>query len=169
MSLCVAIWHWTLESVLPTKNKHVSKKIWAEFTSLWNPESQRRLPAHWILLRFQAHKLSVHIIIYIKKNIRIIRRWIDHILRINCLLKHVIEGKPEVMGRRGRKRKQLLNNLKEIRRCWKFKEAAPDCTVWANFVIGCGPLMRGRYYVTLMFKPAVWLRRLHYGLAIRTW
>jgi hypothetical protein len=39
-------------------------------------------------------------------------KWIGHILRRNCLLKHVIEGKLEgrieMMGRRGRRRKQLL-------------------------------------------------------------
>jgi hypothetical protein len=31
--------------------------------------------------------------------------WIGHILRINFLLKHVIEGNIEEMGRRGRTRK----------------------------------------------------------------
>jgi hypothetical protein len=40
--------------------------------------------------------------------------WVGHILRTNCLIKHVIEGrregKIEVMGRRRRRRsKQLLN------------------------------------------------------------
>jgi hypothetical protein len=43
--------------------------------------------------------------------------WIGHILRRNCLLKHVfegkIEGRIEVTGRRGRRLKQLLNDLKE--------------------------------------------------------
>jgi hypothetical protein len=43
--------------------------------------------------------------------------WIGHILRRNCLLKYVIEGKlegrAEMMGRRRRRRKQLLNDLKE--------------------------------------------------------
>jgi hypothetical protein len=43
--------------------------------------------------------------------------WIGHILRRNCLLKHVIEGKLEgrieMTGRRGRRRKQLLDDLKE--------------------------------------------------------
>jgi hypothetical protein len=42
---------------------------------------------------------------------------IGHILCRNCLLKHVSEGKIggriEVTGRRGGRRKQLLNNLKE--------------------------------------------------------
>jgi hypothetical protein len=46
--------------------------------------------------------------------------WIGHILRRNCLLKHVIEGqlegRIEMTGRRGRRRKQLLDDLKEKRR-----------------------------------------------------
>jgi hypothetical protein len=46
-------------------------------------------------------------------------KWIGHILRRNCLLKHIIEGnieiRIEVTGRRGRRRKQLLNYLKETR------------------------------------------------------
>jgi hypothetical protein len=36
--------------------------------------------------------------------------WVDHILRRNCLLKHIIEGKIgglKVKGRRERRRKQL--------------------------------------------------------------
>jgi hypothetical protein len=60
--------------------------------------------------------------------------WIGHILCRNCLLKHVIEGKlegrTEMTGRRGRRHKQLLDDLKEKRRYWKLKEEALDCTVW---------------------------------------
>jgi hypothetical protein len=45
--------------------------------------------------------------------------WINHILRRNCLLRQVIEGKIkggiEVTGRRGRRRKKLLDGLKERR------------------------------------------------------
>jgi len=41
--------------------------------------------------------------------------WIGYILRRNCLLQQVIEGKVEVMGRRGRRRKKLLHDLKEKR------------------------------------------------------
>jgi hypothetical protein len=41
--------------------------------------------------------------------------WIGHILRRNCLLKHVIEaeikGQIEVTRRRGRRRKKLLDDL----------------------------------------------------------
>jgi hypothetical protein len=50
--------------------------------------------------------------------------WIDHILRRTCLLKHdmeeKIEGRIEVTGRRGRRSKQLLDDLKEKRRSWKL-------------------------------------------------
>jgi hypothetical protein len=56
--------------------------------------------------------------------------WIGHILRRNSLLKQVIEGKLEgrieVTGRRGRRRQQLLDDLKEKRRYWKLKEEALD-------------------------------------------
>ena len=41
--------------------------------------------------------------------------WMCHILHRNCLLKHVIVGRIEVTGRRGRLRKQLLDNLEEKR------------------------------------------------------
>jgi hypothetical protein len=47
------------------------------------------------------------------------------ILRRNCLLKHVIEGKIEGTIRRGRKRKQLLDDLKG-----KRKEEALDRSLW---------------------------------------
>jgi hypothetical protein len=35
---------------------------------------------------------------------------------LTCLLKHITEGKIEGMGRQGRRCKQLLDNLKEMRR-----------------------------------------------------
>jgi hypothetical protein len=47
--------------------------------------------------------------------------WLGHILRRNCLLKHVSEGKIKgrikVMGRRGGRRKQLLDAFKETVYC----------------------------------------------------
>jgi hypothetical protein len=43
--------------------------------------------------------------------------WIGHILHSNCLLEHVTEGKTEgrteVKGRRGKRRKQLLDELQD--------------------------------------------------------
>jgi hypothetical protein len=73
--------------------------------------------------------------------------WIGHILRRNCLLKHVIEGKIEgrieITGRRGRRRKQLLDDLKEKRRYWKFKEEVLSRTLWRiRFGRGYGPVVR---------------------------
>jgi hypothetical protein len=54
--------------------------------------------------------------------------WIGHILRRNCLLKHVtkgkIEGETERKRRRGIRRKNLLNGLKENRGYGKSKEEA---------------------------------------------
>jgi hypothetical protein len=54
--------------------------------------------------------------------------WIDEILRRNCILKHVIEGNInggiDMMGRRGRGSKQLINYFKEKRGYCKFKEEA---------------------------------------------
>jgi hypothetical protein len=57
--------------------------------------------------------------------------WIGHILRRNCLLKHVIEGKLE--GRTettGRRCKQLLMMTLRKRGYWKLKEKALDRTLW---------------------------------------
>jgi hypothetical protein len=56
--------------------------------------------------------------------------WIGHMLRRNCLLRHIIEGKIVGTRRRGRRRKQLLDDLKEARRYWKLKEEAQDRTLW---------------------------------------
>jgi hypothetical protein len=44
------------------------------------------------------------------------------ILRMNCLIKHIIEGKKtvrRVKGKQGRRRKQLLYDFKETTRYWK--------------------------------------------------
>jgi hypothetical protein len=76
--------------------------------------------------------------------------WFGHILRRNCLIKHVIEGKlegrAEMTGRRGRRRKQLLVYLREKRRYWILKEEAPDRTVWrTRFGRGYRPLIKTDY------------------------
>jgi hypothetical protein len=60
--------------------------------------------------------------------------WIGHILRRNRLLQRVIEGKIkggiEVIGRRGRRRKKLLDDLKERRGYSHLKEEALYRTIW---------------------------------------
>jgi hypothetical protein len=59
---------------------------------------------------------------------------IGHILRRNCLLQQAIEGKIkegiEVTGRGGRRRRKLMDDLKERRECSHLKEEALDRTVW---------------------------------------
>ena len=47
------------------------------------------------------------------------------------------------MGRRGRRRKQLLGDHKENREYYKLKGTALDLTLWrTRFAKGCGPLVR---------------------------
>jgi hypothetical protein len=54
-----------------------------------------------------------------------------------------LEGNIEVTGRGGRRRKQLLDDLKENRRYWKLKEEALDRTQWGTrFGRDCGPVVR---------------------------
>ena len=59
--------------------------------------------------------------------------WIGHVLSMNCILKHIIEGKTqgriEGKGRRGRRPKKLLDDLKETRGHCKLQEEALDRTV----------------------------------------
>jgi hypothetical protein len=56
--------------------------------------------------------------------------WIGHTLCRNCHLSHIIEEKIIGTRRRGRRRKQLLDDLKEARRYWKLKKEAQDRTLW---------------------------------------
>jgi hypothetical protein len=72
--------------------------------------------------------------------------WLGHIFRRSCLIKHAIEGKIRrivVTGRRGRRRKELLDDLKETRGYWKFKGEAIGRTLWrTHFGRGYGPVLR---------------------------
>jgi len=74
-------------------------------------------------------------------------KWIGHILRRNCLLKQVMEGKRkgemEMTRRLGRRRKKLLDYLKDRRRYSHLKEEALDRTMWRNrFSGGFWPVVR---------------------------
>jgi hypothetical protein len=73
--------------------------------------------------------------------------WVSHILHRNCFLKHVnegkLEGRIEMTGSRRRRRKQLLDDLKEKRRHWKLKEEALHRTLWRTRCgRGYGPVLR---------------------------
>jgi len=94
-----------------------------------------------VLLRVKEQRNILHEIRKRKAN------WIGHILRRNYLLQQVIEGKIkggiEVTGSRGRKRRKLLDNLKERRGYSHLKEEALDRTMWrARFGRGFGPVVR---------------------------
>jgi hypothetical protein len=74
-------------------------------------------------------------------------KWIGHILRRDCLLQQVIEGKIqggiEVTGRLGRRRRKLLYDLKERKGYPHLKEESLDHTMWrARFGKGFGPVVR---------------------------
>ena len=87
-----------------------------------------------VLLRVNEQRSILHEISKRKAN------WIGYILRRNCLLQQVIEGKikggTEMTGRRGRRRRKLL---KERRGYSHSKEEALDRTTWrAGFGRGFG-------------------------------
>ena len=94
-----------------------------------------------VLLRVKEQRNILHEIRKRKAN------WIGHILRRNCLLQRVIEGKIkggiEVTGRRGRKRRKLLDDLKERRGYSHLKEEALDRSMWrARFGRGFGLVVK---------------------------
>jgi len=94
-----------------------------------------------VLLRVKEKRNILHEIRKRKAN------WIGHILRRNCLLQRVIQGKIqggiEVTGRRGKIRRKLLDDLKERRGYSHLKEKALDRTMWrARFGRGFGPVVR---------------------------
>ena len=68
-------------------------------------------------------------------------------MRRNCILKRVTEGKIqggiEVRGRQGRRRRKLLDDLKERKGCSHLKQEALDRTMWrVRFGRGFGPVLR---------------------------
>jgi hypothetical protein len=73
--------------------------------------------------------------------------WIGHLLRRNCFLQQVtdgkIEGRIEVTEGRGRRNKELLDDLKEKRGYCKLKEEALGRTLWRTCCGGgYGPVLR---------------------------
>jgi len=65
------------------------------------------------------HVRNEEVLLRVKEQMNILHdkrkaKWIGHILRRNCLLQQVIEGRiKEVTGRRGRRSRKLLDDLKE--------------------------------------------------------
>ncbi|PNF42171.1 hypothetical protein B7P43_G08332, partial [Cryptotermes secundus] len=82
--------------------------------------------------------------------LRAVDQLIGHVLRRNCLLKEVIEGKIEgrieVTRRRGRRRKMMLDDLGDRRGYSHLKENALDRIKWRNsFERDCGPVVLTDY------------------------
>jgi hypothetical protein len=110
------IWRW----------RRMKKKSWTD-----------RVNNEAVLHRVKEERNILHTIRRRKVN------WIGHTLRRNCLLCHIIEGKIRGARRRGMRRKQPLDDLKEARRYWKLKEEAQDRTLWkTRFGRGYGPVAR---------------------------
>jgi hypothetical protein len=110
--------------------RRMEKIIWADHVR--NEE---------VLLRVKEQRNILHEIRRQKAN------WIGHILCRNCLLWQVIGGKIqggiEVTGRQERRRRKLLDDLKERWGYCHLKEEALDCTMWrAGFGRGFGPVVR---------------------------
>jgi hypothetical protein len=94
-----------------------------------------------VLFRVKQQRNILHEISKRKAN------WIGYILRRNCLLQRVIEGKikgeMEVTRRRGIRRRKLLDELKDRRGYSHLKEEALDRTMWRDrFGRGFGPVVR---------------------------
>jgi hypothetical protein len=102
---------------------------------------QQALRMHHIVIFGLADFTSFfHILTKVKEQRNILHEirkrkanWIGHILRRNCLLQQVTEGKIqegiEVTGRQGRRRRKLLDDLKEKREYSHLKEKALDRTM----------------------------------------
>jgi hypothetical protein len=93
-----------------------------------------RAESEEVLQRVKGERAS-----YYKKQRK--ANWIDRILLRSCLLKHVIEGMVEGTGGRGRKLRQMLDNLKEMR-CWKLKQEALGRTAWITLGRGYTPVVK---------------------------
>ena len=128
---------WTLRAV---DQKHLeSFEVWC-----WRRMEKISWTDHVrneeVLLRVKEQRNILHEIRKRKSN------WIGHILRRNCLLQAIegkIKGGIEVRGRRGRKRRKLLDDLEERRGYSQLKEEALDRTMWrARFGRGIGPIVR---------------------------
>jgi hypothetical protein len=127
------IWHATSKKIT------VLSRNWKNATSVGDLNIYVRTEV--ALLRVKEQRNILHEISKRKA------KWVCHILRRNCLLWQVIEGKIkggiEVTGRRGRRRRKLLDDLKEMRGYSRLKEEALDRPMWrVCFGRGFGPVVR---------------------------
>jgi hypothetical protein len=92
-------------------------------------------------ISWTGHVRNEEVLLRVKEQMNILleirkrkANWIPHILRRNCFLQRVIEGKIQgeikVTGRQGRRRTKLLDDLKEKRKYSYLKEEALDRIMW---------------------------------------
>jgi hypothetical protein len=91
-----------------------------------------------VLLRVNEQRNILHKITKRKAN------WISHNLRRNCLLKQVVEETIKgVARRRGRRRRKLVDDVKDRRGYSYFKGKTLDRTMWrVRFGRGFGHVVR---------------------------
>jgi hypothetical protein len=129
---------WTLQAV---DQKHLASFemwCWRRMERIIWTDHVRKLD---VLLRVKEQRNILREISKWKAN------WTGRILRRNCLLQRVnkgkIQGGIEVTGRRGRRCRKLLDDLRERREYSHSKEEAMDRTMWtAGFGRGFGPVVR---------------------------
>jgi hypothetical protein len=129
--------NWTLRAV---DQKHLESFEILDWRRLEKINCSDLVRNEEVLLTVKEQRNILHEISKRKAN------WIGHILRRNCFLRQVIEGKVkggiEMTGRRSRRRK-LLDDLKERRGYSHVKEEAVDRTMWRSGLgRGFGPVVR---------------------------
>jgi len=119
---------WTLRAVEQKHLENFEMWYWRRMEKIsWTDHVRNEE----VLLRVKEQRNTLHEITKRKAN------WIGHILRRNCLLQQVIEREIkegiEVTRKRGRRRRKLLDDLKETRGFSHLKEKALDrtmCSLW---------------------------------------
>jgi len=124
-----------------TLNEVLSPRHTAWYTDIQMDHQITRV--HLVICLFLHHKKERNILCTITRRKA---NCICHILHINYLLKYVTEGEIEEnieVTRRRCRCKQLVYNLKEMRRFWKLKEVAVYRNLWRIwFGRGCGLIIR---------------------------
>jgi hypothetical protein len=124
---------WTLREVDQKHLKSFKMWCWRRMEKIsWTNHVRNEL----VLLRVSEKRNILHEIRKRKGN------WIGHMLRRNCLLKEVTEGKIKGQIEVTRRRKKLLDDLGDRRGYSRLKEEALDRVKCRNrFGRDCGPVV----------------------------
>jgi hypothetical protein len=150
---CSFIWCWNWDA--SGSRSETLGKFWNVVLEKDGEDQLDRSCEKWRSARVNEQGIILHLISKRKAN------WIGHILRRNCLLKHINEGKIkgeiEVTERRGKRRKKLLDDLKDRRGYCHLKEEALDHTVWrACFGRGFGLVRQTAEWLNNKLEGTAW-------------